>query len=159
MVERLAEKSGNALRTETNLFFVRRNTNRNEVHYALRYDQTTGEPLAHEPVHVFWRMFEIGEAATEPITIFEQMAFGIESQKYDGAAILLRLKALPEREIHITRSVDSRDYTPKIMLHGHEAELQWFYVFAEPGFLMPKVKYVEIHSLQGGEPVVERIMK
>jgi len=155
LVKRLAERSNNPQRTATNLFFVRRNTNRNEVHYELRYDEATGQPS----VHVFWRMFEISDAATEPITIFEQIAFGIASQKYDGAAILLRLKALPEREIRIAQSVDSANYTPKIMLNGQEAELQWFYVFAEAGFIMPKVKYVEIHGVHGGEPVVERIMK
>jgi hypothetical protein len=48
---------------EQDLFFVRRNTNRSEVHY------------------------QISAAGTEPITVFEQMAFGIARQRVEGSGV------------------------------------------------------------------------
>ena len=62
------------------LFIVTRNTNRNEVHYAIEMDAETGLPVGNAPISVYWLMLEKGDNVTEPITIFEQVAFGIASQ-------------------------------------------------------------------------------
>jgi len=62
------------------LFFVRRNTNRSEVHY------------------------QISAAGTEPITVFEQMAFGIARQRVEGSGVFFHLTAIAEREIRVEHS-------------------------------------------------------
>ena len=73
------------------LFFVRRNTNRNEVHYAI--ETCDGQPVREHPVQGYWQMHEKGPGVTEPITIFEQVAFGIRSQRVEGTAVYLKLAA------------------------------------------------------------------
>lgn len=140
------------------LFFVRRNTNRNEVHYAM--ETSDGKPAGQHPVQGYWQMHEKGPGVTEPITVFEQLAFGIQSQKVDGDSVRLTLTALPEREIRITREPgDSGRYSAHIQIAGQAAELKSFYAHAEPGFLMPKVKYIEIIGTVAGNEVRERINK
>jgi Domain of unknown function (DUF4833) len=138
---------------QQDLFFVRRNTNRNEVHYAIK-------AACDAPVVGYWKMFEKGPDVTEPVTIFEQMAFGIAAQKQEGDAILLKLNALPDRTIRIERDpAEPQRFRAYMPIAGRDAELTDFYVFAEPGFLMPSVKYIDIRGNIQGEPVTERIEK
>lgn len=143
---------------QQDLFFIRRNTNRNEVHYAIRTDASGCLPLPQNPVSGYWQMHEKGQGVTEPITIFEQLAFGIGSQQVAEGVITLKLIALPDRPIRIQcdGEVPCR-FRAYISLSGAEAELTSFYAYAEPGFIMPTVKYYEIHGLRGGTPVSERI--
>ena len=146
------------LQSRQDLFFVRRNTNRNEVHYAI--ELRDGHPAGETPIHGYWQMHEKGPGLTEPITVFEQLAFGIQSQRVDGDSVRVTLTALPEREIRITREPgDSGRYSAHIQIAGQEAELKSFYAHAEPGFLMPKVKYIEIIGTLDGNEVRERINK
>lgn len=144
---------------DINLFFVRRNKNRNEVHYALRVDPAAGKPLAKEPVFGYWQMHEKGTGVTEPITVFEQMAFGIESQNFAGDTILLKLRAFPERIIRIAQDAATGEWKPFISILGKDSELSSFYVFAEESLFLPKVKYIEVHGIHNGAPVTERIQK
>jgi hypothetical protein len=140
------------------LFFVRRNTNRNEVHYAIELRE--GQPAGYHPIHVYWQMHEKGPGITEPITVFEQVAFGIRSQKVEGEAIRMTLAALPEREISIEPEPGATGrYMAHTRIAGQQAELKSFYAHVEPGFLMPKVKYIEIIGFAGGHEVRERINK
>lgn len=144
---------------EHDLFFVRRNTNRNEVHYAIRLG-ADGAPLQHNPVYGYWKMFEKGEDAREPITVFEQLAFGIHSQRIADGMIILKLAALPDREIRIIANADRPSgFSVLMQITGQEAELISFYAHAEPAFLMPKVKYIDIHGTAGGSAVTERILR
>ena len=149
-----------AAETKQDLFFVRRNTNRNEVHYAIA---TTGEERTLSgpaPVTGYWRMLEKGPDITEPITIFEQMAFGIASQQVNGPTVQVKLTALPDRVIDIERTKDNTGhFTAYTTMDGSKAQLTDFYVFAEAAFIMPKVKYIEIHGIKDGLPVTERIQK
>lgn len=142
------------------LFVVTRNTNRNEVHYAI---ETTGDdflPAGKTPISVYWLMLEKGENVTEPITIFEQIAFGIASQQIEGERITLKLAALPDRAITVARTENvEKPFRAYCRIDGAEAELTDFYAHAEAAFLMPKVKYIEIHGLRAGEKVTERIHK
>lgn len=144
---------------DINLFFVRRNKNRNEVHYALRIDPATGKPLAKEPVFGYWQMHEKGAGVTEPITVFEQMAFGIESQNFEGDSILLKLRAFPERLIRIVQDAPTGQWKPWISILEKDCELSSFYVFAEDTLFLPKVKYIEVHGKDKDAETTERINK
>lgn len=146
--------------TQHDLFFVRRNTNRNEVHYAIRLTGEAGVPAENHPIAVYWQMHEKGPGVTEPLTVFELPAFGIHSQRIREGSVELTLTALPERLIRIAKTDgEERRYKPYMTIAGTEAELVSFYVHAEPGFLMPKVKYIEIKGLREGKEVSERIQK
>lgn len=141
------------------LFVVTRNTNRNEVHYAIEVAADTGEPAGQAPISVYWLMLEKGENVTEPITIFEQVAFGIASQQVAGSSVELKLAALNDRMIRVSRSGDGARFKAFTTIAGSDAELTGFYAHAEAAFLMPKVKYIEIHGIRGGARVTERIEK
>ena len=143
------------------LFIVTRNTNRNEVHYAIEMDAETGLPVGNAPISVYWLMLEKGDNVTEPITIFEQVAFGIAQQHLEGENVIMKLAALPDRAIRVSRSENSEKprFKAYTTIAGSAAELTGFYAHAEAGFLMPKVKYIEIHGVRNGAPVSERINK
>ena len=145
---------------QQDLFCARRNTNRNEVHYAIRTEGETAKPLGHAPVIGYWQMLEKGPDVTEPILLIEQVAFGIGHQCTEGDQIYVKLAALPDREIRIARDADDpKKYRAFIQIDGAEAELTGFYAHAEPGFLLPKVKYLDIQGLRAGVQVSERILK
>lgn len=140
------------------LFFVRRNTNRNEVHYAITIPGEEHASLGPHPINGYWQMHEKGPGETEPITIFEQMAFGIKSQHTDAKTVLLRLNALPERTIRVEPDAATPGrFKCFTTIAGSEAELVSFYAHAEPALFLPKVKYIEIHGTVDGKPVTERI--
>lgn len=140
------------------LFFVRRNTNRNEVHYAISSAGEEQGPVPPHPISGYWQMHEKGPGVTEPITIFEQVAFGIKSQQLEEKTVLLKLNALPERTIRVEPDSSSPGRFKSFMtIAGREAELISFYAHAETSLFVPKVKYIEIHGMVAGEPVLERI--
>jgi hypothetical protein len=142
------------------LFFVQRNTNRNEVHYSIRYDADSLKPVAHEPIVGYWKMLEKGPDVTEPITLFELAAYGIISQKITGNEVTIKLRALPEREILICPEPGAAGtYAARISIANQSAILTHFYAHAVPGFLLPKVAYVDVFGQVDGKPVSERIAK
>ena len=147
-------------RIKQDLFVVTRNTNRNEVHYAIEVDADSGLPTGHAPLAVYWLMLEKGEGVTEPITVFEQMAFGIASQRAEGETVIVKLAALPDRAITVSKAAGGENkYKAHCTIAGATAELTGFYAHAEAAFLLPKVKYIEIHGIRDGVPVTERINK
>ena len=140
--------------TKQDLFFVRRNTNRNEVHYQIGIAGDTSTPVGANPISGYWQMHEKGPGVTEPITVFEQMAFGVGPQRVEGNRVFFHLTGMPDREIRVEHTGNpERPYAAHISINGADAELKDFYVFAEAAFLMPKVKYFEIHGLRNGEAV------
>lgn len=146
--------------TKHDLFFVRRNTNRNEVHYAIHLSPDSGLPDGPRPLTGYWKMFEKGPDVTEPILLVEQMAFGIRSQRREGDNFVMVLNALPEREIRIEPEPgETGRYTARMVIAGKIARLTDFYVQADAGFLMPKVRYLDINGEADGQPVTERINK
>lgn len=146
--------------TRQDVFFVRRNTNRNEVRYAVQLESETLTLLGAAPVVVYWQMFEKGPDVTEPLTLIEPMAFGVASQRVEGESVTIRLNALPDRDIRIFRPApEAKTYLATTRIAGADAELTDFYAFAEKGFLMPQVKYIEIHGTREGVPVSEKILK
>ena len=146
--------------TKQDLFFVRRNTNRNEVHYQIATAGAEHSPAGPTPISGYWQMHEKGPGVTEPITVFEQMAFGVGPQRVEGNRVFFYLTAMPDREIRVEHTGNpGRPYAAHISICGADAELTHFYVQAEAGFLMPRVKYIEIHGVKEGQSVSERINK
>lgn len=99
--------AGKALpaRAADSAFFITRSTNRNQVHYGIRVDESC-RPQGPQPVHAYWRMLEKGEANTEPLLHQEAPAYGLgDAQQVEatphGWRVHIRLRAWPERLIDV----------------------------------------------------------
>lgn len=144
----------------SNLFHIKRNKNRNEVHYGIRYDEKTCRPVDNEPLYGYWLMLEKGPNVLEPIGRLEKMAYGIQSQELRGDDLIVQLKAFPDRAIRVTfNAAGGCRITPFLPINGQEAVLKFISVFAEEGLIKPSVKHVDISGVQGGAAVSERIQK
>ena len=100
------------------LFVVTRNTNRNEVHYQIATAGTDHTPAGPNPISGYWQMHEKGPGITEPITVFEQMAFGIARQRVEGTRVFFHLTAMPEREIRVEQTSNpERPYAAHISIN------------------------------------------
>jgi len=86
---------------------IAKSSNKNQVRYALDVDAACA-PTGAQPVHAYWRMFERGPDATEPLTAREQRAFGVERQVVDGDDVRVVLRGLPDRAITL-RTFRARD--------------------------------------------------
>ena len=86
------------------VFFVAKSENRNQVHYGVRLDRAC-RPAGETPVFPYWRMFERGPLATEPLLAVEQPAYGVAQRVVErtdlGGSVLVTLNALPKRPIVI----------------------------------------------------------
>lgn len=154
----LAATSGIFAEARANLFHIKRNKNRNEVHYAVRYDEANCKPIDNESLFGYWLMVEKGPGVTEPIGRLERMAYGIQSQEVQGNDLIVQLKAFPDRPIRIIFSQKGGcKILPMLTINGIESVLKFISVFAEEGLIKPTVKYVDISGLKGGAPVSERI--
>jgi len=155
----LACVSAISAEARANLFHIKRNKNRNEVHYAVRYDEKTCRPMENEPVYGYWLDLEIGPNAYAPIGRFERIAYGIESQELKGEDLIVLLKAFPDRAIRLTFTggATACKITPYVSINGQESQLKHIYVFAIEGLIKPTVKYIEIIGTRGSTAVTERI--
>lgn len=81
-------------------FFVSKNQNRNQVHYAVKVDGAC-RPATEAPVRPYWLMLEKGPGMTEPLLDREQPAYGVAQQHVDGSAVRSVLRALPAHPIVI----------------------------------------------------------
>ncbi len=88
---------------------IAKSSNRNEVHYAVRVDETCA-PGGPRPVSPYWRMLERGPDVTESLSNSEQRVLGIERQDVTATGIRLVLRGLPGRTltIHTLRGPDGR---------------------------------------------------
>jgi len=88
---------------------IAKSTNRNEVHYAVRVDESCA-PGGPRPVAPYWRMLERGPDVTESLSDSEQRVLGVERQEVTAAGILLVLRGMPGRilTIHTWRGPDGR---------------------------------------------------
>jgi len=147
-----------AAEARANLFHIKRNKNKNEVHYAVRYDEKTCKPVEGDAVYGYWLNLEIGPNAYEPIGRFERIAYGISSQELQGDDLMVKLKAFPDRIIRVNfANAGGCKVTSHVAINGQEARLKHIYVFAEEGLIKPTVKYVDIIGNKAGAPVTERI--
>ena len=143
------------------LFHIKRNKNRNQVHYAISYNSAECTPAKKEPVYGYWLDLEIGPNVVNPIGTFESMAYGIKSQSYTNGTLDLRLKALPEQLIQVkfNKLADSCKVDAFTSISGNEGVLKEIYVFAEEGMITPTVKYVDIIGTRAGSSIKQRILK
>lgn len=89
-----------ATREIPSAFAIAKSSNKNQVHYAVRVNDTCA-PASAVPIRPYWRMLERGPNATEPLLDREQRAYGIQSQTVRGNDVRLVLRALPDRPIVI----------------------------------------------------------
>jgi hypothetical protein len=92
-------------RDVASVFFVAKSENRNQVHYGVHLDPSCA-PAGRSPVFAYWRMFENGPLATEPLLQREVRAYGFVEQRVlarePGAGrVAVTLQALPGRPIVI----------------------------------------------------------
>ncbi|HRP69736.1 MAG TPA: DUF4833 domain-containing protein [Turneriella sp.] len=142
------------------VFYIQRNKNRNEVHYALRLNPEACVPVGKHPLFAYWRNLEISPTAIEPIGRFESIAYGIASQELKGNDLFVKLRAFPERIIRIHFEKNPRcTATAHVTINGRESELKFIYVFAKEGLIKPTVIYVDINGQLNGVKVSERILR
>jgi len=123
-----------APRTVPSVFFVAKSENRNQVHYGIRLDEECG-PSGDSPVFAYWRMFERGPFATEPLLSREVPAYGLAGQQTlqrteEGSRIVVALRAMPRRPIVIDTAAIGSGCTAKATapIHGISAVLASVFV-------------------------------
>jgi hypothetical protein len=144
------------------VFHVAKSENRNQVHYGIRLDAAC-DPAGPEPVYAYWRMFEHGPSATEPLLSREVGAYGFAEQRVvrrgaGGGQVLLRLRALPNRLITIATAMrDGRcEAVASTVIGGARASLAS--VFAQLRWPFG-VAYLELsgRALADGRELRERV--
>jgi hypothetical protein len=131
----LASSAASADRTIPSALFVSKSENRNQVHYAVRVDDRC-DLASRAPVYAYWRMYEKGPKAVEPLLEREQAAYGIARQQVAGDAVVVWLRALPARPITIRVAREPNGAcaaTAETRIAGHEARL--YNVHVALGFL------------------------
>lgn len=145
------------------VFRIEKSQNRNQVHYGVHLSEAC-VPVTNAPVYVYWRELERGPNVFLPLLPIEHTAYGIDAQRVQARVVsagrvLIRLRALPSRELAIEsyrdelRTCQARAVT---RIDGQKAILES--VFAQIGVLS-----VESIRLQGrtlfGQPVREVIRR
>jgi hypothetical protein len=87
------------------IFFVAKSENKNQVHYGVHLDRSCA-PAGDRPVFAYWRMFEHGPDAVEPVLPVELQAYGVVDEHVvavDGAGgrVEVTVAALRDRVISI----------------------------------------------------------
>jgi len=131
------------------VFHIERNKNRNEVHYGIRLDPAC-EPDGAEPVYNYWLRLEDGPGITKPVTLFQQVGYGISEQSVTAQGVRVVLRAMPQRPITIrtSREGEKCKADASIEIAGASARFDHAYVFAEAGLVKPTVKYVELFGVR-----------
>jgi hypothetical protein len=97
------------------VFFIAKSENRNQVHYGIHLDRTCA-PAGDRPVFAYWRMFERGPDATEPVLPVELQAYGIVDQQViareaGGGRVRLTIAALRDRVLTVEIHADGASCT------------------------------------------------
>jgi hypothetical protein len=149
--------------TDLPLFFIQRSKNANEVHYYLRVDDHC-RIASDTPVSALWKLLEHGPEKTKALSIFDQMAYGIEHQRVADHVVSFSLKALEQKRITATVTATPQRGTcaalARVEMQGQWAILERIYVQTEEGWLTPKVLYVDVFGKSldaSATPVRERI--
>jgi hypothetical protein len=145
------------------LFFIQRSTNRNEVHYQLRVDDRC-HIVADKPVSGFWKRWEKNPMSIDPLTVLDQIAYGIVQQTVQDNWVSFSLKALEQKRIKASVTATPQPGACSPIVHteiqGQWAALERIYVQVEEGFIKPKVVYVDVFGKSldaGATPMRERI--
>ncbi len=145
------------------LFFIQRSKNANEVHYQLRVDDRC-RIASDTPVSAFWKLLEASPDKTASLSVFDQMAYGVEQQRVANNGVSFHLKALDQKSIKASVTAPPQMGTCSAIaqteIQGHWAVLERIYVQTEEGGLKPKVIYVDVFGKSldtSATPVQERI--
>lgn len=146
--------------TPDSVFHIDRNKNRNQVHYGVHVDAAC-RPEGAEPVYNYWVRREKDPVEVEPLSYFQQAAYGFQKQNIEkDGRIEVRLRALPDRQFVIrVTPVDGQCKAETFMeIDGKTAYLEKVFVFAEEGLLLPTVRYIELFGRSNdGLSVYEKI--
>ena len=142
------------------VFHIDRNKNRNQVHYGVHLDQDC-RPAGPEPVYNYWLRREEEPPVVRPLTYFQQTAYGFQKQKIENdGRIEVRLRALPDRQLVVrVAAVGGACKAETFMtIDGKQAYLDKVFVFAEEGYFVPAVRYIELYGRSNdGVAVYEKI--
>lgn len=139
------------------LFRLARSTNANVVVY-LAHLSEDGSLDPREPIRAEWILLaERGQR--EPLTPLEEaLAYGVEAHPADPLeGYWVALRARPDRPIRVLLHDGCPRATARIA--GREARLRLVFVETVTGFLLPRVRSVELEGLdlETGRPVREII--
>jgi hypothetical protein len=117
------------------VFFVAKSENKNQVHYGIHLDRGCA-PVGDRPAFAYWRMFERGPDAVEPVLPIELQAYGIVDQQVTarGAAagrVRMTIAALRDRVITVDTRPDGSGgcaATASTWVGGVQASLWSVYV-------------------------------
>jgi hypothetical protein len=145
------------------LFVIQRSKNANEVHYYLRVDDRC-RLASDTPVSAFWQLLEVRPVKTASLSVFDQMAYGVEQQRVANNEVSFSLKALEQRRIKASVTAPPQMGTcaaeAQTEIQGQRAVLERIYVQTEEGWLKPKVIYVDVFGKSldaSATPVQERM--
>ena len=147
--------SASASPPETRLFHVERSKNANIVAYDVRLNPR-GTIDTSSPIDGYWvRLAEDGRRK-ELSGLEKRLAYGWTAKRDGEDALLLSLKALPDREMTVVHG--KKGYEARMKIAGVPAQFVKAYVKTKEGGLLPKVLYVDFFGrrLDNGEPIVER---
>ncbi len=87
------------------VFHLRKNTNRNQVHYEVRVDEAC-RPLKRKPIHVYWREYEKGPDVTSKLRFWEIPGYGVRQPKSvnwsdNGGSFEFSIRGVPKRVIRL----------------------------------------------------------
>jgi hypothetical protein len=149
--------------TDVPLFVIQRSKNANEVHYHLRVDDRC-RIASTTPIHAFWKLLAASPDKTASLSVFDQLAYGVEQQRVANNEVSFSLKALEQKRI-TARIIGTPPQGPcaaqaQTEIQGQWAVLERIYVQTEEGWLKPKVLYVDVFGTgldASATPVQERI--
>ena len=108
---------GDSRRLIPSAFFISKNQNKNQVHYAIDVDGACS-PLGAAPVRAYWRMLEESRERTEPLLPRERPAYDIAWQRVvrssNGEPVIeLALRGLPSRPLSVRTRASSAGCVPE----------------------------------------------
>lgn len=143
------------------VFRIDKSENRNQVHYGIHLTEAC-TPRTQTPVYAYWHELERGPNVFLPLLPFEHTAYGIESQRIDArtsfaARVLLRMRALPDRELAVESYRDDNGACrarAMMLIAGQRAMVRS--VFAQIGLL--SVEYIRVTGLVPDGRTVQEII-
>jgi hypothetical protein len=159
-VATLSMSSAWALPNETSeiptAFAIAKSSNKNQVDYAVSVDGSCN-PATQTPVRPYWRMFERSKDTTEPLSSFEERAFGIAHQDVRGDSVSFALRGLPSRTITIRtqRTPNGCGASTTMSIAGALARVSSVWVKQS----LFGVSYVELTGVDGNGKSVSEIVK
>jgi hypothetical protein len=139
------------------LFTIERSKNSNVLHYDARFSGD-GRLIEQEPLIAYWVMFAEDGRKKELSWLEREKAFGFDIKKdSSGDFYRVTLVSYKQREIKIYQRGDRA--LAEIMIDGRPSFFDKIYISSKEGFLLPKIKYIEIfgRDIETGEKRYEKI--